>query len=249
LLNLMLRRATVWRLIRSNPLASVDGPRLEPPEMNVLTEGEIAALTAAPDELCARAGLERERQWWRLAKAIVIVALGTGMRRGELLGLRWGSVDLLESKITVRETLVRGQVSTPKSRASRRVLDLGRRTCTTLEQHWQRSRYRSDDDLVFCHPELGTPLDPTILSRRYLKAALARAGITKPFRPFHDLRHTALTHAAAAGNPQIYVQARAGHSHGAITERYMHAGQVSSPARRNGAKSAYSVLRSTTTDA
>jgi integrase len=59
--------------------------------------------------------------------------------------------------------------------------------------------------------------------------ALARAGIEKPFRPFHDLRHTSLTHAAAAGNPQIYIQARAGHSQGSITERYMHAAQVLFP--------------------
>ena len=53
-----------------------------------------------------------------------------------------------------------------------------------------------------------------------------RAGITKPFRPFHDLRHTALTHEAAAGNPMAYVQLKAGHSQSAITERYIHAAQL-----------------------
>jgi len=68
-----------------------------------------------------------------------------------------------------------------------------------------------------------------MLAKRYLRPALARAGIGRPFRPFHDLRHTSLTHAAAAGNPQIYVQARAGHSQGSITERYMHAAQVLFP--------------------
>ena len=51
----------------------------------------------------------------------------------------------------------------------------------------------------------------------------------KPFRAWHDLRHTALTHEAAAGNPAVYVQLRAGHSQGSITERYIHAAQVLFP--------------------
>jgi integrase len=56
-----------------------------------------------------------------------------------------------------------------------------------------------------------------------------RAGVTKPFRPFHDLRHTVLTHEAAAGNPMAYVQLKAGHSQSQITERYIHAAQVLFP--------------------
>ena len=48
------------------------------------------------------------------------------------------------------------------------------------------------------------------------------AGIERPIRTWHDLRHTALTHDAAAGNPAVY-QARAGHAHATMTERYVHA--------------------------
>lgn len=56
------------------------------------------------------------------------------------------------------------------------------------------------------------------------------AGITKPFRPFHDLRHTALTHERGRGRePDGYVQLKAGHSQNAITERYIHAAQVMFP--------------------
>jgi hypothetical protein len=58
---------------------------------------------------------------------------------------------------------------------------------------------------------------------------LKAAGITKPFRPWHDLRHTALTHEAAAGNPHAYVQTKAGHSQSTITDRYIHAAQVLFP--------------------
>ena len=82
---------------------------------------------------------------------------------------------------------------------------------------------------MFGHPTLGTPVDPTKLSRDYMRPALKAAEITKPFRAFHDLRHTAITHDAAAGNPQAYAQMRAGHSQGAITERYIHAAQVLFP--------------------
>ncbi len=228
LLNVMLRRAVVWRLIRTNPVSSIDRPSLAQPEMSVLTEVEIARLASAYDELADEAS-KAERPWWLLAKAIVVTALGAAMRRGELIGLRWRSVNLLEGKIEVRETFVRGRFTTPKSKASRRVVELGPRTLGVLEEQWRRTAYRSDDDLVFGHPTKGTPVGTSKLAKRYLKPALEWAGIEKPFRPFHDLRHTSLTHAAAAGNPQIYVQARAGHSQGSITERYMHAAQVLFP--------------------
>ncbi len=71
--------------------------------------------------------------------------------------------------------------------------------------------------------------DPTKLGREFMRSALKRAGITKPFRAWHDLRHTALTFEAAAGNPQAHVQLKAGHSEGTITERYIHAAQVLFP--------------------
>jgi integrase len=224
----MLKRAVIWRLIRTNPTNGIDRPRLNQPEMNILTEPEIDRLLAAYDQL-AIAGGETEYEWWQLAKSIVITALGTGMRRGELLGLKWRNVNLLERVIHVREAHVRGHMTTPKSRASRRTVELGPHTQTTLEQRWQTTRWRAENDYVFCHPHLGSPLDPGKLARSYMRPALAAAGIEKPFRPFHDLRHTSLTHTAAAGNPHIYVQARAGHAQASITERYLHATQTHFP--------------------
>jgi integrase len=228
LLNVMFRRAVVWRLIRTNPVEAVDRPRLDYAEMSVLTELEIQQLRHAFDELALTAR-DGERAWWLLTKTVVLVALGTALRRGELLGLRWRDVDLTDGKISVREAYVRGEFTTPKSKASRRVVELGPRTQAALDQHRRRSAFQGADELVFAHPERSTPIDPSKLARKYLRPALAHAGITKPFRPFHDLRHTSLTHVAAAGNPQIYVQARAGHSQAAITERYLHAAQVSFP--------------------
>ena len=70
---------------------------------------------------------------------------------------------------------MRGCFGAPKSRASRRTLELGPRTAATLHEQGQVNRYRSDDSLVFCHPALGSPLEPSKLSRGYMRPALARA--------------------------------------------------------------------------
>jgi integrase len=227
-LRLVLKQALRQRLIRLNPVADCERPRCEPPEMQVLSEVEIARLAQAYRELAQEAS-EEEHPWWLLAYAVTFTGLGTAMRRGELLALRWRDVRLLDGVVQVREALVAGKFTTPKSRSSRRLIELGPRMQTVLSTRWQESAFRSDDDLVFCHPLKGTPLDPSKLARVYLRPALKRAGITKPFRPFHDLRHTALTHEAAAGNPMAYVQLKAGHSQSAITERYIHAAQVLFP--------------------
>jgi hypothetical protein len=81
---------------------------------------------------------------------------------------------------------------------------------------------------VFSHPAVGTPLDPSKLST-YAWKALRAAGVPDSFRPWHGLRHTALTETAAAGVPGMFVQAKAGHAHGSTTERYLHAARTSYP--------------------
>jgi integrase len=228
LLQVMLKRAVRWRLIQRNPVSDSDRPRVQQPELNVLTELEIAKLWNAYNQLEQHAQPD-ERAWWQLARTLTFVALGTALRRGELLALRWRDIELLEGRLHVREALVKGRFTTPKSRSSRRLIELGPQTRQLLAEHWQQSNYQADDELVFCHPDKGTPLDPSRLAREHLKPALAQAKITKPFRPFHDLRHTALTHEAAAGNPMAYLQQKAGHSQSAITERYIHAAQINFP--------------------
>jgi integrase len=227
-LQVMLKRALRWRLIERNPVTDCERPRVEQAELNVLNETEIARLWSAYGELETEAE-PGEQVWWRLARTLAFVALGTALRRGELLALRWRDVQLLEGLLTVREAYVKGRFTTPKSRSSRRLLELGPRTRKLLAEHWREGVFQGDEELVFCHPLKGTPLDPSKLAHCYLRPALKRAGIVKPFRPFHDLRHTALTHEAAAGNPMAYVQLKAGHSQSAITERYIHAAQISFP--------------------
>jgi integrase len=229
LLRVMFKKAIRWRLITRNPVEDVDGPRVESRDMAVLTEAEIARLVNAYRQLEAEPPEGTTAAEWQQARRVVMVALGTGLRRGELLALRWRDVALLEGKLSVREAFVRGQFQKPKSRKSERAFELGPVTLAALDEQWKHTTYKADDDLVFCHLQLGTPLDPSKLGKVFLRPALTKAGITKPFRVWHDLRHTALTHDAAAGNPMAYIQMKAGHSQGAITERYIHAAAVLFP--------------------
>ena len=91
----MLKRAVRWRLIRWNPVLDADRPRSEQAEMQVLTDTEIARLWTAYSELEQEAPAA-ERVWWRVARTLTFVALGTALRRGELLALRWHDVRLLD---------------------------------------------------------------------------------------------------------------------------------------------------------
>ena len=229
ILGAMFKQAVRWRLIRHNPVADAAKPRYRPPDLNILTQDEIGQLWHTYHHLIASAASETDAEWWRLAHTLTFTALATAMRRGELLGLRWQDVHLLDNLLHVRQTIVAGRVTTPKSRAGTRTIHLGPRTLDLLAKHYEQSRYHTDPNLVFSHPHLGTPLDPNHLATAYLRPALHAAGITKPFRPYHDLRHTSLTHEAAAGNPHTYIQHKAGHSTSTTTERYIHAAQTAFP--------------------
>ena len=157
------------------------------------------------------------------------VALATALRRGELLALRWADVELLDGRLTVRQAYVRGEFQTPKSRASRRTLDLGPRAVDVLTEVFEDSRYRSDDSLVFCHPALGTPLDPSKLAREYMRPVLKRAKVTQAVqavaRPPPHLAHARGGRGQPAGVRATQGRALAGQ----ITERYIHAAQVMFP--------------------
>ena len=229
LLRVMFKVALRWRLVQRSPVDEVEAPRVEQREMNVLTEVEIARLLAAYRELegeaeepqTPRGGASRGAWWrWRSRRRSGAASCSRSAGRTwscSTAGCRCG-----------RRTCAASS-RRPRAAPAARTLELGPRAVAVLSEQYEESRYRAEDCLVFCHPALGTPLDPSKLAREYMRPALARAKITKPFRPWHDLRHTSLTHEAAAGNPQAYVQLKAGHSQGSITERYIHAAQVLFP--------------------
>ena len=217
----MFKTARRWKLVGANPVEDATPPRAEQKEMQVLTGTDVARLVAAYEQLADAPPEGTTAEEWRQARRLVTLAVSTGIRRGEALALRWSAVELLAGKVTIRETFTRGRFGTPKSRKSLRTLEVGPVAVEMLKGQYEATRYRGDSDLVFCHPQLGSPLDPSNLTKRYLRPALVRAGI-EGTTSFHVLRHSALTAAAAAGLGPHYVQALAGHSSVAIGERYVH---------------------------
>lgn len=224
LASLIFKQGRKWRWVSENPLELVDPPPLDDTEAETLTAVEIRRLLAAYQQLADG----DDAYWYDVGRRMTVVALSTGLRRGELLGLRWQDVELLEKRLDVRQAFVRGEMTTPKSRAGRRSVSLGAYAIAALEEQFRASNFTAADCPVFSHEALGTPLDPSKLTR-FARKAFAAAAIDKPFRPWHGLRHTALTETAAAGIPAMFVQEKAGHAQGSTTERYLHASKTSFP--------------------
>ena len=159
----------------------------------------------------------------RLA-ALWRVAATTGMRRGEILGLRWRDVDFEAGALSVAQARVRGPdgltYGPPKTSAGRRRIDLGGETVAALREHRRRqAEERSvlpvdrDEDLVFTRAD-GEPLDPDGLSGTFDRLA-REAGL--PRIRLHDLRHTVASLMLAEGVPAKVVQERLGHSSVMVT--------------------------------
>lgn len=204
------------RLIARNPVRDVEPPRPRNAEMKVWTADELRGFLAdtATDRLYAA---------WYLAAM-------TGLRRGELLGLRWEDIDLEAGVVSVRRARVAAGYDVhegePKSGRARTV-DIDDATVLVLRQH--RRRQITEREVFGLHEvgsgpvftrEDGSPLHPQTLAW-YFEKAVKRSGV--PAIRFHDLRHTHATLALKAGVHPKVVQERLGHSSISITlDLYSH---------------------------
>ena len=185
---------------RANPCQAVERPQVEQTtDIRFLELEEVDALLRA---------VSLDHPLGPTDHAIYLTAAMTGLRQGELLGLRWRDVDWTAGRVRVRQNYVRGHWGTPKTRRGSRSVPLADRVAGELERHHQRSAYRADGDLAFCHPQTGEPLDHSALVRRFKQAL--RAGGVRQIR-FNDLRHTFGTRMAAAGVPIRTLQEWMGH--------------------------------------
>jgi integrase len=170
----------------------------------------------------------------RLERLLYLVAAMTGLRQGELLGLRWRDIDWRAEKIRVVYPHVRRKNSpkydemfpakerrkrSPKSAHSSRAVPMADRVGRELGRHYKASAFQADDDLVFGHRITGAPLNRHEVSRRF-KGALKRARVREV--RFHDLRHTFGTRMAAAGVPMRTLQEWMGHADIKTTLIYAH---------------------------
>jgi integrase len=154
-------------------------------------------------------------------RTVVLLAVLTGMRIGEILALRWKRVDLQCGTIKVAETFSDGQFGPPKTRSSRRVLPVSSSLGRELEAHRSRSLRTSSEDLVFSTSK-GTPLNPKNLYNRELAPACDRAKL--PRVSWHSFRHTHGTLLGEVGESLKTAQSILGHSDLETTlNTYMHA--------------------------
>lgn len=148
---------------------------------------------------------------------IFLTAAMTGLRRGELVALRWRDVDFPGQAIRVRANYSFGELVTPKSGKIRSV-PMVPEVAQALARLGQRDRFTADEEPVFPSPA-GGHLDASALRRRYAAAA-ARAGLRG--LPFHSLRHYFGSMAVNRAS-LVQVQSWMGHAHIQTTARYLHA--------------------------
>jgi integrase len=196
--------------VAMNPVKQVDPPRVPQKELTILDDNQVREF------MIAAQGNRHE--------TLYFLAITTGIRQGELLGLKWQDVDWATKEIFVQRQLqwVSGEgytFSPPKTKTGRRKIALGEEAMKRLTGHRKKqdlerlSNQWQEHDLVF-PSTIGTPMGLRNLLRSF-KQLLKLARL--PDMRFHDLRHTAATLMLMNGIPIIVVSRRLGHSKPSVT--------------------------------
>lgn len=218
LLNRAFSQAVKWSYLQHNPAANATPPKATTKEISVWNDEEVKRFL----------NLIESRDDY----AFYLLLITTGMRRGELLALKWCDVDFDKEKIQIRRSLCRltGEglvIKTPKTKKSRRQISISTYVRDVLKNHYEKQQKAAQafqgpfnqEELVFCSTK-GTLKDPSNLLREFngiIESALL------PKVTIHDLRHLHATMMLRNGeNPKV-VSERLGHSGIGITlDTYSH---------------------------
>jgi integrase len=201
LLRKALHQAVRWEILDRNPADGADAPRVPRKEMHALDRDGLSRLLTA---------LRGNKLY-----VPVLIAATTGMRRGEILALRWSDIDLDAGTLRVARSLQ--QISTglefkePKSARGRRNIALAMTTVDALRLR-KVTHDTGPDGLVVCRPD-GTPWPPDQLSVEFHVFAKREGFAIR----FHDLRHTHASNLLRDGVPVNVVSQRLGHAEPATT--------------------------------
>lgn len=146
-------------------------------------------------------------------RTLFMLAIFSGARQGELLGLKWSDVDWDNSQIYIQRTFNNGHLFTPKTYTSKRKIDLGPMVMMELKK-WRLACPKNDLDLVFPN-EAGNHMNNKNMLRRHFRPALLGAGC--PSIRFHDLRHSYANLLIEQGENIKYIQSQLGHSSPTVT--------------------------------
>jgi integrase len=211
ILKAVLNTAVERELLAANPLAHLKQPRHHDKEVPILD----------PEQATRLLDVARAHALYPL----FAVALGTGLRIGELLGLHWPDVDLEEGVVEVKHTVVRVHgrlvLKTPKTKAARRRVRLPQQAWAALRDHHARQEAAGRLDVaVFCN-RAGRLHHAGLIGYRILRRLLKQAGLA-PVK-FHALRHTHASILLSRGASLRAVATRLGHRDPSITLRvYAH---------------------------
>lgn len=203
----VLQAAVEHGYLESNPARAIQIGEREPKrEKTMLSPAQVQTLLQNLAEPC---------------RTVVLTAVLTGMRIGEILALRWKRLDFLRATVEVAETFSDGQFGTPKTRSSRRVIPMSAALQEALAAHKLNCEWTRSDNPVFVTPK-GTPLSPKNLYNRVLAPTCDRMGLRRV--SWHSFRHINATLLGEVGESVKTAQALLGHSHLETTlNTYMHA--------------------------
>lgn len=208
-----LKRAVRLGLLVANPCDRVDPPKAARAEMKALDELDTERLLSAA----------RDAEPLSLYAAVLLAA-NTGLRRGEVLGLRWSDVDFDAGALHVSRSLQRSSAGIafkePKTATGNRMLILDTETLSELKAYRARQNVRrlgfgaawQNDDLV-CPGRFGEPWHPNACSRDFRRLREQHGFKVR----FHDLRHSHASQLIRAGAPAKVVQERLGHASAGFT--------------------------------
>ncbi len=207
-----MEQAVKWNLRVKNPCDLVDAPRPERKEMKPVEEDRAGALIISSEETDMYLP--------------ILMGLCTGMRRGEILGTRWSDLDLVNSSLTVNQSVCQTRsrgvfFKAPKKKKSQRTISLPEILVIALREHRSKQAKErelfgpdyQDFDLVLPMPD-GNPWAPDRFTDAYL--AFARSHGADGIR-FHDLRHTHASELLRRKTPLKTVSQRLGHSNATVT--------------------------------
>jgi integrase len=208
----ILNQAVKEGILGRNPASAVERPKVEQTERHILTDRQSQQL------ILGSMGTRLE--------TLIYMALMTGMREGELLGLKWPDVDWTKGQLHIQRQLqrIKGEgcvLVPPKTKAGRRQIKLGQGILDRLAAHQReqelmkaamRDRWE-ENDLIFPNT-LGKPMASENMLVEF-KRLLKENGL--PMIRFHDLRHTSISVMLDMGTPVNTVQRRAGHSKASVT--------------------------------
>ncbi len=191
------------KYVSYNPIVDAERPR----KNGSVKEKKIRILK--PDEIKTFLSSVENEKYRTLFK----LAIATGARQGELLGLKWSDIDWKNSQVKIRRTFNNQQWYEPKTAQSRRNIDIGPSMVTDLKK-WKLACPPCELDLVFPN-QAGGPINHNNMVNRHFNPALKKAKIGKI--RFHDIRHSFASMLIEQGENIKYIQMQLGHSSPTVT--------------------------------